>query len=731
MRRFLITFGVILVAGAVVLSMFLKQATSPPKPGGAQSSAPKQAAEALQPPPQDENAAEDKQSPDAGTPLPNLEGLHAVEVDPAAPAPQPLGSLDPGQAKLFMEFSLAGAGLRKITLSDFWLTAAWKNQAVAHYEALKRGDHSPPPLPPLKSRYVLQDQVDQRWGTFQIPILAVSPITINGEMVQLLWRETGTGRFESTIVDGNDRPVLQITRQWLFENDYEIALRQRVKNLTDGPLTILWTQYGPGDLTVDRARYMDRRRFRFGCLVDPQGLQGLPGVVTSSDTKLLIERQKIQKNVLTANKPTIPPARRTELRTLWPTEHSRDRGYELSWLASTNRYFGLAIYPAGDGDLSLADVVEMVSVSTPPDATKNTAIIFVGLSSPVRTLAGGEETAFDVGVYAGPLDRRFLARPGPLETLKMKGLILYQMSSFCAICTFQWLAHGLLWFLSIVHDVTFDWGLAIILLVVVVRTILHPLTRKSQVSMQRFGKVMGDLKPEIEKLQKKYPDDPKKLQKEQMRMMRERGVNPFQLLGCLPMFLQMPIWVALYAMLYFAIELRQQPAFWGIFQLFGGWPFLADLSAADHCLWEFDEPFHFLIWNMTGINVLPVLMGLVFFFQQKYMSPPPSPSMTKEQLQQQKIMKVMMVVMFPVMLYSAPSGLTLYIFTSSAFGIIEGRYIRRHIKEMDLAPSKPKPHPTPKSKRKPRDPQGRAFADAVERAKAKRKPPPKTFKKRR
>ena len=125
MRRFLITFGVILVAGAVVLSMFLKQATSPPKPGGAQSSAPKQAAEALQPPPQDENAAEDKRSPDAGTPLPKIEGLHAVEVDQAAPVPQPLGSLDPGQAKVFMEFSLAGAGLRKITLSDFWLTAGW------------------------------------------------------------------------------------------------------------------------------------------------------------------------------------------------------------------------------------------------------------------------------------------------------------------------------------------------------------------------------------------------------------------------------------------------------------------------------------------------------------------------------------------------------------------------------------------------------------------------------
>ncbi len=280
---------------------------------------------------------------------------------------------------------------------------------------------------------------------------------------------------------------------------------------------------------------------------------------------------------------------------------------------------------------------------------------------------------------------------------------------------------------SVVHGITFDWGISIIILVCVVRTLLHPLTKKAQINMQRFGKVMGDLKPEIDKLQKKYKDQPKKLQQEQMRLMRERGANPMQMLGCLPMFLQMPIWVALYAMLYFAFELRHEPAFWGFFQLFWEWPFLADLSSADHFFGQFSQPIKFLMWNLTGINLLPILMGVVFHIQQKYMSPPPSPSMTKEQLQQQKMMKIMMVVLFPLMLYSAPSGLTLYIFTSTLIGIIESRYVRKHIKEMDLAPKK---KPDAKSKRKPKDAQGRAFADAIARAKAKRKPPAKKFKKR-
>jgi membrane protein insertase Oxa1/YidC/SpoIIIJ len=121
-------------------------------------------------------------------------------------------------------------------------------------------------------------------------------------------------------------------------------------------------------------------------------------------------------------------------------------------------------------------------------------------------------------------------------------------------------------------------------------------------------------------------------------------------------------------------------------------------------------------------------MGLVFFFQQKYMSPPPSAAMTKEQIQQQRIMKVMMVVMFPLMLYSAPSGLNLYIFTSTLFGIIESRYIRRHIKEMDLRP--PAAAAAPKPARRPRDARARAFADAMERLRQKRRPPPKKYKRR-
>lgn len=196
---------------------------------------------------------------------------------------------------------------------------------------------------------------------------------------------------------------------------------------------------------------------------------------------------------------------------------------------------------------------------------------------------------------------------------------------------------------------------------------------------------MAALKPELDALQKRYAGDAQKIQQEQMRLYREKGVNPVGCVsGIVPTFLQMPIWIALYAVLYFAFELRQQPAFFGVFQGFGGWGFLADLSAQDHFL---TLPFEINLYliKLSSINLIPVLMGVVFFVQQKYMAPPPSPNMTPEQQTQQTMMKWMMVILFPFMLYNAPSGLTLYIATSTLVGIFESKRIKAEVDKMDFS----------------------------------------------
>jgi YidC/Oxa1 family membrane protein insertase len=176
------------------------------------------------------------------------------------------------------------------------------------------------------------------------------------------------------------------------------------------------------------------------------------------------------------------------------------------------------------------------------------------------------------------------------------------------------------------------------------------------------------------------------MMQEQQKLFRSEGVSYTGALGCLPMFLQSPIWIALYAMLYMNHELRHEPAFFGIFQTISGgeWLFLADLARSDRFIplgTGFNVP---MLGQIDSINILPLLLGLVFFIQQKYMSPPPSATMTDEQRAQQKMIKVMMVVLFPVFMYTAPAALTLYFVTNSCFAIIEGKWIRAHIDTLEL-----------------------------------------------
>lgn len=163
------------------------------------------------------------------------------------------------------------------------------------------------------------------------------------------------------------------------------------------------------------------------------------------------------------------------------------------------------------------------------------------------------------------------------------------------------------------------------------------------------------------------------------------------MLGCLPMFLQTPVWIALSAMLFFAFELRHQQALFGLFQNIsgGGWLFLADLAEPDNLIGFGTEVRVPLLSSfmgpVTGLNILPLLMGVLFFIQQKYMTPPQAPgTLSPEMEQQMKIQKVLMVVMFPVFMYNAPSGLALYFLTNSTLGIFESKWIRAHVDKTEL-----------------------------------------------
>src|SRR5262249_54057346 len=154
--------------------------------------------------------------------------------------------------------------------------------------------------------------------------------------------------------------------------------------------------------------------------------------------------------------------------------------------------------------------------------------------------------------------------------------------------------------------------------------------------MARFGKQMAAIGPKQKVIQEKYKDDPLKLREETSKLWREEGISPAGFLGCLPMFLQTPVWIALYAALYFSVEMRNQPAFYGLFQHVkgGGWPpwqFLGNLSEADRLLYfghtVATVP---ILGPIQSLNVLPILLAVVFFIQQKYLTPPTAATMTPE-----------------------------------------------------------------------------------------------------
>jgi YidC/Oxa1 family membrane protein insertase len=184
------------------------------------------------------------------------------------------------------------------------------------------------------------------------------------------------------------------------------------------------------------------------------------------------------------------------------------------------------------------------------------------------------------------------------------------------------------------------------------------------VKMQKMG-------PEMEKLKKKYGDDKEMLAKAQMEFYKEQGMTP--VLGCLPMFLQTPIWIALWNALQSTFELRHAPFLYGF-------TWIKDLSRPDYLV-HFSQPVQVLFFHVSGINILPILMGVVFYVQTK-LQPKPA-TMTPEQQQQQKMMTWMSTLLFPFMLYTGPSGLNLYILTSTAFGILESKVIRKHIAERE------------------------------------------------
>lgn len=613
-----------------------------------------------------------------------LAGLHAAELgDPAVPLVlAPLGSLDETSDDfLRIEFSRYGAGITQLRLSRYLVAAHAKAESGTR---------------PDEDFVSVQHEYDyQNDGVTPMSVWAVQ---INGTIVPLqgiagsdglekrMWLQEAPGRFRAQIVNAAGDPVLDIVRTFTVKpSSYNIRIDHLLTNHTSETLTVRLVQIGPVELEQIASYGGDKRRVRYGFLSDPS--QDPSQQLVLGDKLLKARRQLVGKRDKATGRYASPAP-------YWPTDKKRDIGKSLAWIAQTNRYFGAAVFapideadPAPDKALRAAPLVERTLL----DRGSSEPVLALRLTSEPMTLtpAGTSDAqqSLDMGLFAGPLSKRVIAADAMRKSLAMDTLVAYNFGGFCAICTFSWLTGPLIALLRFVHEnLVFDWALSIIVLVLIVRTILHPVTKWSQIKMQRFTKQMQAIGPKQKQIQERYKDDRKKLQQEMGKLWREEGISPTGMLGCLPMFLQTPVWIALYATLYYAIELRDQSAFFGLFQSFNGWVFLADLSEPDRFI-------NFPNWSgisipimgvVNSVNIMPLFLGIVFFMHQKYMTPPSTGTMSPEQESTQKIMKVMMVVMFPLLMYNAPSGLAMYFIANSTLGIIETKWIRAHMAKNDL-----------------------------------------------
>jgi YidC/Oxa1 family membrane protein insertase len=329
----------------------------------------------------------------------------------------------------------------------------------------------------------------------------------------------------------------------------------------------------------------------------------------------------------------------------------------IVWVGSTNKYFAALLKPLAEAGADSTPWIQMARFR-----------LLTGSEGQPSRLGGRERTPFDnvstsvvtkeITLKAGESSdpHKYLFYVGPKSSRLLKQSPEY--AAFAPVIDYGWfdfISITLLTLLQAFHKVIPNYGVAIILLTIVVRAALHPLTRKAQISMARMQK----LAPEIKKLQEKFKHDKQRLGREQMELFKKQGVNPMG--GCLPLLLQFPIIIGLYRALELSVDLRDAPfVFW-----------VRDLSRPDTI-------------NAGGgfpINILPVVMIASWIVQQKMMPKSPDPQARR----QQTMMTVMTTVLFGWIFYFIASGLTLYWLTSTLLGIAEQKFIQRSIRRMGEA----------------------------------------------
>ncbi len=479
-------------------------------------------------------------------------------------------------------------------------------------------------------------------------------------------------------------PVLRLVKTFhLQPGSYDLACEIAVENLTDRDLKIQFDLAGPSGIEREAIRMEDRKII--GGFLDPKGavVSARKEMVAGSFAKTLMRQvglrdssESYRQAIQSGNEQALREARYDVL--LGRNLSGRHKPAKFLWVALVNKYFAAILRPVPqEGQTSCDWIGDQTAWYHNPDNDKaansgdeNVSTVLSMMPIPLAPAGSdGAVKRFDFQFYLGPKDRHLFGKTPLYKQLGYFFTIDFG-SCCCPSCMIRPLAFGILWSMKAMYNAMGplgNYGIVIMILVVVVRLLLHPITKKSQVSMSAMQKVA----PQIDQLRTRYANDPMEMQRKIREVYRESGVNPT--MSIVPIMLQMPIWIALWSAVDSSIDLRGA----------GFLPFwITDLSAPDAVIRFREMVIPLLGWHIDSINLLPLLMGVVMYVQQK-MTPSAAAQSNPQMAQQQKMMMIMMPILFPIMLYKGPSGVNLYIMSSMAAGVVEQMVIKKHIEQRD------------------------------------------------
>jgi YidC/Oxa1 family membrane protein insertase len=480
------------------------------------------------------------------------------------------------------------------------------------------------PKPPAPSRTITVNlplytaKISERGAVFRSFVLKKYRQTVNADspLLDMINPDLSQGTVQVGLA-GN-------SLQGLDDAVFSTHLNEDSIDISDKPMDIFFSWKSPGGVVVEKRFLFSPKTYVVGLEVIIKNGSGRP--IKDSLTLSLLEMGPEAESRYGFEGPSALINDKLEQIKIKKIQKQDVYPGKLKWIAIQDRYFISAIMPNEAIDASM-------HLSNGGDILKNTYV------QPEQTILPNQQHVFKYSLFFGPKS---------MAVLKSADYDLIKAVNFGM---FDILAKPCVYIMNFIYKFIPNYGVAIIILTLLSKILLWPLGNKSYKSMAQMKKIQ----PLMAEIKEKYKDDKKKMNEEMMGLYKTYKVNPLG--GCLPMVVQIPVFFALYRMLYGAIELRHAPFIWWI----------NDLSAPDRLFrFNFSIPF---MQPPYGIPVLTIIMGVTMFIQQKMSPPAGDPTQAK--------MMMLMPIVFTVIFINFSSGLVLYWLVNNVISMVQQYYIQK------------------------------------------------------